>query len=312
LVSFEPPQPLRLIDGGFINLITPVEEFFVLTKYKGPKLDREEWRLAVGGLVNKPKEMMFKDLTKGFSQRTEAATLECVINKEGEDLVGTGLWTGISLSEVLEEVGVKDGAVEVLFSSLDGSKCSISMEEALKPQTLLVHQLNGRPLREDHGFPLRLVVPGSWGYAWMKWIRTIEVIGNKYTSGATRSGWSEMKNEMQLATKIMRPKDKEELRKGLNVVAGASWDGGRRIHKVEVSVDGGVTWEEAKLAWVPTTPFVWTVWTYVWKPEKEGEYSIMVKATNELGITEPVNRESLDEMGMSGVRKLHKVVVTVK
>ena len=97
-MKFNLLQPLRLVDGGFINLMTPVEEFFVLNKYEGPKIDLNDWRLIVGGLAHKPVETMFKDLSKSFSQRSEVATLECAINKEGGDLVGTGLWTGRRLA----------------------------------------------------------------------------------------------------------------------------------------------------------------------------------------------------------------------
>lgn len=310
-MNFNLLQSLGLVDGGFINLMTPAEEFFVLNKYKGPKIDLNDWRLKVGGLVHKSVETKFKDLSKSFSERTESATLECVINKEGGDLVGNGLWTGIPLSEVLEEAKIKDVAVEVLLSSYDGKTSSISLEEALKPQTLLAYLLNGKPLREDHGFPLRLVVPGCWGFRWIKWMKTIDVIGYEYTSESERNGWSELDNRMLLTTKIMKPKDGEKISKCPIVVAGASWDGGNRIRNVEISIDGGATWDKAELTWIPKTPLSWTVWTYVWTPEKDGVYSIMAKATNELGITEPVNRDLLEEVGMSGTRKLSKISVTV-
>jgi DMSO/TMAO reductase YedYZ molybdopterin-dependent catalytic subunit len=202
--ALEMMKPLTLKDGRRLDHIN-TSDFFVLSPSKGPEINIRGWSLNVGGLVKRPREFSQADLTESFTSIHEFATLECVINEAGGSMVGTALWSGVALQEVLDDVGVVPGSVEVLFKAADGLSSSLSLDEGFRPRTLLAYEMNGRPLPIDNGFPMRLVVPGFYGFKWRKWLTGIEAIRERFTSPQYLENPPKAER-LVLTTKLLRPR----------------------------------------------------------------------------------------------------------
>lgn len=155
--------------------LTPVDDFFVLQKGNIPKVDIKEWTLSVDGSLERPLKLKYDDLND-MQKVSEIATLECFDNTPGGDLIGTALWEGVKVKTVLNNAGVKKTAVKVLFHAADGYSTSHTIEYAMRDDVILALKMNGVDLNEAHGYPLRLVAPGKYGYKWAKWITRIEVL----------------------------------------------------------------------------------------------------------------------------------------
>lgn len=156
--------------------LTPVERFFVLQKGGIPKVDVNDWALSVDGSVEHPLKLTYDDLN-GMPQFSEVVTLECYDNTRGGDLVGTAIWTGVRVKTVLDKVGVKETAVKLLFHAADGYSTSHAIQYVTeRNDVILALKMNEVNLPREHGYPLRLVAPGKYGYKWAKWITRIEVV----------------------------------------------------------------------------------------------------------------------------------------
>lgn len=155
-------------------LLTPIEEFFVLQKGTIPKIEVDHWTLSVRGSVERILNLTYEDL-KDLPQVSEVVTLECFDNTPGGGLIGTAIWTGVMVRTVLEKAGVEVNAVKVLFYTSDGYSTSHTMKYAMKEDVILALKMNDVALPREHGYPLRLVAPGKYGYKWAKWITQIEV-----------------------------------------------------------------------------------------------------------------------------------------
>ncbi|MEM2875774.1 MAG: molybdopterin-dependent oxidoreductase, partial [Candidatus Bathyarchaeia archaeon] len=162
--------------GRFLRSeVTPIEEFFVLQKGEIPKVDVKRWVLSVDGSVESPLVLTYEDLIR-MPQFSEVVTLECFDNVPGGRLIGTALWTGVRVKDVLKWAGVKEDAVKVLFHAADGYSTSHTILYAARDDVILALKMNDVALPQEHGFPLRLVAPGKYGYKWAKWITRIEVV----------------------------------------------------------------------------------------------------------------------------------------
>jgi DMSO/TMAO reductase YedYZ molybdopterin-dependent catalytic subunit len=307
--------PLENVRGW----VTPNRLFFVRNHFEVPHISVDNWRLQVDGCVNHPTTVSFEELN-GLPERSVFATMECAGNGRsflqqhvhgvpwGAGAIGHAEWTGVPLRLVLQKAGLKPEACEVVFVGYDqGSEAdhpemmsfarSLPLAKALDPDTLLAVRMNGELLEPSHGFPVRLLVPGWYGVASVKWLRRIEVIDHvfqgyfqtrKYT--IQRQGAQGLETQvvgpMALKSEIIRPRADEVLGLGTNRLFGVAWGGSQAIAGVDISTDGGRTWNRADLLG-PQAPHSWTLWEYLWEVAEPGEHVLLARAVAGDGQVQP-------------------------
>lgn len=313
--------PLESIQGW----VTPNNLFFVRNHFETPAIDLPSWRLRVEGCVDRPAEWTWEQLL-ALPQRSVFATVECAGNGRsflqrkapgvqwGAGAIGHAEWTGVPLYRVLEQAGLKPDALEVLFEGCDrGSEAdhpepmyfarSLPLAKALDRDTLLVTRMNGELLSASHGFPLRLFVPGWYGVASVKWLRRIEVLNHsfagyyqtvKYTvrRATARGEETVVVGPMAVKSELIRPAAGAELGIGANRLFGVAWAGEEAVGRVEVSSDGGATWNTAELLG-PRTAYCWTPWEYLWEVAQPGDYSLLTRAVSASGRFQPARHDPL-------------------
>src|SRR4051812_6012140 len=284
---------------GVRSWVTPTRLFFVRNHFDVPPLDVATWRLTVEGRVQRRRAWTWDELME-LPERTVFATVECAGNGRsflaqraagvqwGAGAVGHAEWTGVPLKLVLERSGLEPDAVEVLFEGADvGTESdhpapmpfarSLPLAKALHPDTLLAFRMNGETLDPSHGFPLRLFVPGWYGVASVKWLRRVEAVSEpfrgyfqsvKYTGQrrTERGVETEIVGPMGPKSEVIRPRAGDALGLGGNRFFGVAWAGEDSVSRVEVSTDGGRTWNDATLMG-PQAAYSWTLWEYLWEAE---------------------------------------------
>jgi sulfane dehydrogenase subunit SoxC len=304
--------------------ITPVGLHYLLIHFDIPYVDADAWELQVGGLVERPLTLTLGDI-KGRPSRTLAVTLECAGNGRALlsprantqpwllEAVGTAEWTGTPLAPILEEAGVSENALEVVFTGLDRGvqgedehlyERSLPLADALRDEVLLAYAVNGQPLPPQHGFPLRLVVPGWYGMTHVKWLQSITVVGEPFAGFQQSVAYHLRQSEEETGEPVTRilprslmippgipdfPARQRFLEAGPCLLEGRAWSGRGPIERVEVSVDGGETWDDATLG-EHVSEFAWNGWSYTWTAEP-GAYVLCCRATDAAGNTQPMNPE---------------------
>ena len=251
-----------------------------------PVLDFDQWRLDVNGKVVSPFTIRKQELLT-LPTVDEYVTLECVSNTidPPAGLISNAKWTGVPLSYLLNRAGFSSDAKYVVFHSADGYAVGIPFEVAMRPETILAYKMNGVFLPQEHGSPLRAIVPGIYGMMNAKWITSIEVVDYVFLGYWQTRGWS---NDATIKTTsiIYYPSQliaNGGLRLGPNIpIAGVAFAGERGISKVEVSTDGGISWSNAYVK-PPVSSFAWILWAYPWTPSSKGQHQIMVRATDGTG-----------------------------
>jgi DMSO/TMAO reductase YedYZ molybdopterin-dependent catalytic subunit len=265
-----------------------------------PQLNSDQWSLQVSGKVNNPLTFN-KTSLMALPAKDVYATLECVsntINPPGA-LISNAKWTGVPLAMLLSQAGASPDAKYVVFRCADGYTVGIPLERALKPEALLAYKMNGDILPNEHGFPLRAIVPGIYGMMNAKWITEIGVVDQVYLGYWQERGWS---NDAKIKTTsiIYYPPPQASVN-GALPIAGIAFAGDRGISKVEVSVDGGSTWDEAVLK-PPHSPYSWVLWAYEWKPTSKDSYTIVARAYDGNGqVQDPTSQQPFPSGG-SGYR----------
>ncbi|GII91326.1 molybdopterin-dependent oxidoreductase [Sinosporangium siamense] len=282
-----PPLPagvdLRL--NGLSPFVTPNDDFYrVDTALIVPQVDPRVWSLRVHGLVERPIILTFGDLLRRPLLEADI-TLACVSNEVGGPLVGNARWLGARLSDLLREARVRRGADMLLSTSADGWTCGTPIDVVMDGRdSLLAVGMNGVPLPQAHGFPVRQVVPGLYGYvSATKWIVDIKV--TKFTVDQaywTPRGWAE-RAPVKTQSRIDVPAEGAKVKPGRTAVAGVAWAQHRGIDAVEVRVDGG-PWHVARLAQAPTAD-TWRQWVFEWDATP-GSHTIEVRATDGTGHTQ--------------------------
>lgn len=276
--------------------VTPNSEFYrVDVNVFAPTVDSSTWKLKLHGLVNTPMTLDYSQILT-LPAVEEHATLECVSNKIGGDLMSTALWKGTKLGDLLNSAGISLEADHVVFRCYDGYDVGIPLDAATKEGTILAYEMNGEKLPVEHGFPLRAIVPGLYGMMNAKWVTEIEVVQGVYSGFWQRKGW-ENDAHYQTGSTILTPGDSvlrdrfpiptsiTSLPLGLVSVAGVAFAGDRGIKKVEVTTDGGGTWVAASLQ-NPLSNDTWVLWRYDWNPRSPGTYKLMVRATDGTGAVQ--------------------------
>lgn len=290
--------------------ITPKEKFFSIAHYNRPEIDARTWRLEVSGQVRKPLSLSL-DQVKARGRRDLTCTVECSGNHGLPFLwgaIGTARWTGISLSTLLREASLTDKAREVVFWGSDAGEetvrevvlkqnfaRSLSVQDALNPNNLLAYEMNGAALPQPNGFPLRLVVPGWYGIANVKWLRRIEVLETRLMNRFmardyvtlrknTANGETEW-TESSVGRGRLKSAPVRVVRNGSAVtIQGAAW--GAPINLVEVKIDNG-PWQRATIDTRQSAEFAWKFWTLNWPAPAAGEHSITTRATDTSGNVQP-------------------------
>lgn len=311
----------------FNTWLTPVPHFFVRNHMHEPSElsanlsnSNSDWRLSVGGEVDKPITLTFPELSK-FETHSVVNTLECAGNGRslqrpqvpgvqwGKGAVSTARFSGPRLRDVLQRAGIKPTGKHVMFRGLDEVPGkvppfirSIPIEKALDSDTLVAMQMNGAPLTKHHGFPARALVPGWIGAASCKWLTEIKILESEFVGNFMSPGYrfpnqpvkpgDAVKPEdthpltaLNVKSVISGPIDGAKLKPGKVAVRGAAWAGEADIVKVEVSTDGGTSWNPAALGH-DQAHYAWRLWTYDFKT-KGGDYTILSRATDSLGRTQP-------------------------
>lgn len=327
IVRSEDPLNLEMPFEKMEGFLTPTESFYVRTHFPVPAIDKDEWWLRVEGEVEKPFAINYEELLE-VDSLTIPVTLECAGNNRnflqpkvkgvqwGLGAVGTAEWTGVPLSILLDRAGVKSGACEVILEGADGGE----LEEAKRPagrlqfarsiplakaqqDVLLAYKMNGSDLPPEHGFPLRAVVPGWYAMTFVKWLRRIIVTNQPFAGYYQTMDYAYWKrrgdigelaplSDMQIKAEIARPSKGEIMPANSNVrVCGAAWTSDAEITKVELTTDGGLTWHETTLLG-DSIPNAWRLWEFNWKtPAKAGAQSLIVRATDSQGRTQPIGRD---------------------
>jgi hypothetical protein len=196
-------------------------------------------------------------------------------------LISTGEWQGLSLKSLLDEAGVKEGAVDVKFHCADDYEDSITIDKAMDPNVIVVVGLNDAPLTDDHGFPARMIVPGIYGMKNVKWLERIEIVDEDFKGYWQTRGWSDDATN-QIWGRIDTPKSGDDVKIGPNVAAGVASAGDRGISRVEVSLDDGDTWADATLEPALNSPFTWVRWVFPFDAH-EGQIKMEIRATDGSG-----------------------------
>ncbi|HEX6367360.1 MAG TPA: sulfite oxidase [Longimicrobium sp.] len=328
--------PLRAL----ADPVTPVAHFYQRTNFLVPEIDPAAWTLCVGGAVRDPLALGLDEL-RAMPARTLAVTMECAGN--GRSLVtplppgqpwklgavSTARFTGVPLRDVLQRAGVDARAVEVMFAGVDAGAVSpgrtvrfersLPLERARHPDVLLAWEMNGEPLPPRHGYPLRLVVPGWYGVASVKWLTEIRVLdapfdGHFQTERYIYLGEPGVADgtpvtAMRVRALIVQPAEDERLAPGAaTVVRGAAWSGEAPVSRVEVSVDGGATWRDAHLG-AAASPYSAVAWSIAWTPAHAGRHALLARASDAAGNVQPME-PVWNELGY-GNNSVHRLEVEV-
>jgi DMSO/TMAO reductase YedYZ molybdopterin-dependent catalytic subunit len=307
-----PPEDASIEVPGMPALITPAKYFYLIdTALVSPRIDVNRWKLSVKGVVDNPIELTYKDLL-GMPTREADITLSCVSNVVGGGLISNGRWTGVLLSDVLAEAGVRRDKItrasqQLVGRSVDGWTSGFRTEIALDGREALVaFGLNGSELPLKHGYPVRLVIPGLYGYvSATKWLTEIELTNWDFDAYWIQRTWSKegpIKTQSRIDTVI----DGDQLSVGKIPIGGVAWAPHRGIERVEVSTDGGETWNEARLA-AQLDVDTWRQYVYNWDA-RPGEYTLQVRATDGTGETQTAKKAPPHPSGATGY---HTIGVTV-
>ena len=285
--------------------ITPNEEFYVTSYRSPPTIRLHQWSLSVKGLVERPITLTYEQLLEKPAV-SQIVTLECVGNTVGGEFISTAEWSGVPLRSLLEESGISAEAYDVVFRAADGFTDSIRVHRAMLGDVIIAHKMNGVPLPEGHGFPVRAIVPGHYGMKSVQWLTEIEVVAHDYKGYYQQKGWTE-EAIVKTMSRIDVPGHGNTM-KGLHQkIEGIAFAGVRGIRLVEISTDGGSRWSPVNLG-DPLSPYAWVLWSYDWTVPAPGQYTLLVRATD--GTT-ALQTSSEQEPSPDGASGLHEITVTV-
>jgi DMSO/TMAO reductase YedYZ molybdopterin-dependent catalytic subunit len=315
--------------------VTPTPYFYVRSNFKLPELDPNTHKVTVEGAVNSRLDLSLADL-RALGVREITTTMECAGNNRmslaplpsGEPwqggAVSTGRWSGVPLKAVLDKAGLGQGVIEILVEGADRGKPSdgppdipfarsLPVDKALHADTLIAFAMNGEPLTNDHGRPLRLVVPTWYGMAGVKWVNKIVALTEPFTGYYQKNryiyDYADGKEPSPVTTMLVKsaivsPTDGQTLPVGPTKVRGRAWSGRGKIVKVEVAIDGGEAWQEARLL-PAVSEYGWHAWEYDWDASGPGRHAIRTRATDSAGnVQPPIARWNKYGYGSNGVNPI--------
>ena len=319
--------------------ITPTGLHYLLIHYDIPEVNAEQWRLKITGLVGKPLELTLDEIEKR-PRLTMPVAMECAGNGRALfaprrisqpwllEAIGNSEWTGTPLRGILQDAGLSSAAVEIVFTGLDQGvegeqiqfyQRSLTVDDAMRDEVLLVYEMNGEPLPPQHGYPLRLLMPGWYGMASVKWLDRIEAVAEPfrgyqmarayhYTRTADEPG--EAVTLIRARALMIPPGIPDFMTRNRLVDAGAvtltgkAWAGRVGVSDVEVSVDGGATWSKAELG-ESGSAYSWRTWTFLWNATP-GEQVLLVRAIDAHKNRQPIDQEwNFGGYGNNGVQRVN-------
>ena len=323
------PDNLEYSFSTLDGFLTPNQHFYVRTHFGIPSIELKEWKLRIEGAVKRPVAISYDEL-RSMPSITVTSLLECsgnsrVFLKPPQTSIRWELggvsnaeWTGVRLSDVLARAEVQDGAVEVILEGADQGAFeapspqtpgtihyarSLPMQKAQRPEVILAYRMNGADLPPEHGFPVRAVVAGWYGMASVKWLSRVMVTDRPfdgffqtfvYSIWERRFGNPTLVpvTEIDVKAEIARPMQHEVVRANSTYrVVGAAWAGESEITQVDLSTDGGRSWQAARLI-DTSVPFAWRFWEYEWQtPTEKSRKTLMARATDARGRTQPMERD---------------------
>ncbi|MEH7109290.1 sulfite oxidase [Bacillus sp. JJ1764] len=294
--------------------------FFRRNHLNYPNFTSSFYYLPINGLVHTPRIFSLQEIYS-LPSKTLKVVLECSGNRRqlfepkvfgeqwGKGAISQGIWKGVPLKILFEYTGLMDTAKEIVFEGYDyGNRPdsdqiynfsrSLPIEKSLEPDTIIAYEYNNQPIPFKHGFPFRLIVPGWYAMASVKWIKQIIVIDKKFKGPYQTVDYVYYPNKeddkgkfpvttINVNSSIQYPLDMQLLHKGIYEIKGIAWAGIGMLSKVEISLDDGQTWDTCQLT-SPSEKYTWTNWSYKWEARKKGEYTIKSKATDSYGNIQPL------------------------
>lgn len=312
----ESPAKRGLLDWSTLDsFITPNDEFFNVSHYNKPVINQDNWKLEISGLVDKPTMLTIDDI-KARPKQEVTFTLECSGNHGFPTFtgaIGNAKWAGTPLAPILKDAGIQEGGIEVIFFGHDsgvekrrGNEMpqnfarSMSVEDALEETNILCYEMNGQPLPQPNGAPLRLIAPGWYGIACVKWLKRIEIRDTRLMNRFMGRDYVTIREEKRpdgesvwMETSVGRTKLKSLTAKVTRIgdeyrIYGAAW--GAPIKKVEVRIDDG-PWQETTIDPVEddanSTKWAWKIWHLNWDNPSKGEHTIVSRAIDTKGNIQP-------------------------
>ena len=289
-IGFEDPMLSPLLGSE----LTPTYLFYRIDiNPVVPVVDEKTWSLTVKGLVSNPIKITYDEI-KAMPPVEQFATLECVSNKIGGNLISTAFWKGVKLKDILDKAKLKPEAKYIAFRCFDGYDVGVPLKNGLMEGSMLAYDMNLAPLTAKHGFPLRAIVPGLYGMMNPKWITEIEVVDTVYEGYWQRNGWTNQADvhtgstivipgQAELRERFRKLDEMPKIVPGQKTpIAGIAFGGDRGISKVEVSIDDGATWKSAIIK-DPLSQYTWVLWTAGFTPAGKEKYKIIVRATDKSG-----------------------------
>lgn len=298
--------------GRGVQPITPNDLFYCVTKNViDPKVDVSFWHLEVDGLVQNSRTYRFEDL-KAIVPVEQETTLMCISNGLDAGLISNAVWKGIPMRDLLDQVAPLSDATKVRMHGVDNYTDTIPLEKAMDASTLIAYEMNGVSLPHRHGYPARVIVPGYFGEKHVKWLTRIELAGSETKGFYETQGWGP-----DFITPTRSRIDAPDPYATFSLarltfpieVKGIAYGGDRGVSKVELSFDDGETWDDADIYYAGGD-LAWSLWNAHdgWLPEAEGEYTIVVRATDGEGEVQEFEQ---DRSPFSGATGFHKVTVYV-
>jgi DMSO/TMAO reductase YedYZ molybdopterin-dependent catalytic subunit len=324
--------------------VTPIGLHYLLIHYDIPQVDVATWRLEIDGRVDTGLSLDLEAL-RALPSHEVVATMECAGNGRARfeprpvsqpwllEAVGTGRWRGVRLGELLDRAGIADGATEVLFTGLDRGieggeeqffQRSLTLADAREPDVLLAYELNGVPLPPQHGFPVRLLVPGWYGMTNVKWLTRITLLDEPFAGYQQARGYHLRQTDDDPGKPLSRIHPRalmvppgipdfmtreRTVRAGAVTIEGRAWSGLAPVEGVEVSTDGGASWQGARLDPPELGRWAWRRWTYDWDAAEPGRHVLACRARDEAGNEQAA--EPPWNVGGYANNEVQRVVVTV-
>jgi len=294
--------------------LTPNDKFYVTTYGATPTVDPAAWRLRIKGLVANPLELSYANI-RSLAAINETLTLECIGNPPDGSSIGNAKWTGVKLRPLLDRARVSSRAVWCSMRAADGYYTGLPADELMRDENFLPYLMNGAPLPPEHGFPLRIFIPGKYGMKQPKWITEIAFLDHQAPGywearGWTNSAWRKVNSGFfaphveggMTAMFEHKPRVVTPM-----VIWGWALAGPSGVRRVQLSTDDGATWRDAQLV-RNQSPYVWTLWKYRFNPPTPGDYMLRVKATDGKGVSQPATDPQTGS-GMGGQARIALEVV---
>ena len=293
---------------GIESFVVPNDSFYRIdTALVVPQVRVDTWKLQISGLVDNPIELTFDDLL-ARQQIERLITLSCVSNPVGGDLVGNALWQGVRLKDILDEAGVQPAAEQVVSRSIDGWTCGSPLESIMDGRdAMLAIAMNGEPLPAQHGYPVRIVVPGLFGYvSATKWVTDIRLTRwDEFDAYWIPRGWSKL-GPVKTMARIDTPRSGSK-RTGEVAIGGVAWAVHRGVSKVQIRVDEG-EWRDTEMASVPSND-TWVQWAYRLNDVEPRSHTIEARAFDGMGEPQPSEPAAVAPNGAQGY---HRISLTVE